>query len=323
MPIQFEIHPSIGVARLGTSDEFFVGPGPGVTPPASFRDSAKKLKKQAARFQVFRCDRDASGKLVSLPQLVGPAIGTVRWTVEVANRKAVAFRLTQPANRRNNASGNDAADAALIIKPAPQIVDGTTPDVTFKGLFRGLDVTLGRARFQTDGSLIFTGGSGVSGSRPATGQQPTHFADNDDWFDDTCEGPIRAEVKLADGSTQTAVAARVIVGPPDFAPDVQPWISLHDIAYQAAIDRGFLAAEAKPSFARFIRPFLVRARGFAWVNQRASGGHNPAAPGGFSDGRLAMLGNPSAPAASRNGILSRFRNPANPQIRHHRPCRGC
>ena len=315
MAIQFEIHPSIGVARLGTSDEFFLGPAPGVTPPASYRDAAKRLKKQAAHFQVFRCDRDAAGKLLSPPELITNAIGQIRWMVEVANRKAVAFKLTNPAARRNNASGNDAADAALIVKTTPLIVDDTTPDVKFAGDFRGLAVTLGRAIRQADGSLIFTGGSGISGKRPAAAgppPNPGHFADNDDWFDDTCEGPVRAEVKLADGSTHVALAARVVVGPPDFAPDVQPWVNLHDIAYQAAIDRAFLTAETEPSYVRFIRPFLLRAKDFPWVNQHSGQGHGGSAQGNFSDAKLAMLGNPAGPAVIRNGILGRFRNPATP-----------
>jgi hypothetical protein len=237
-------------------------------------------------------------------------MGAVRWTVEVANRKAVAFKLTGPAQRRNGASGNDLADAALIIKAVPRIVDETTPDVVLEGQFKGAPVVLGRAVHQKDGSLVFTGGKGISGSRPPSSGGPSHFADNDGWFDDTCDGPIRAEVTLRDGTTRTALAARVIVGPPDFAPDVQPWVTLHDIAYQAAIDRGFITAEPRPSFARFIRPFLIRSRGFAWVNQIGGSGHSAAAPGGFATARLEALGDPSEPPPDRRRILGRFRNPA-------------
>ena len=60
---EYEIHPAIGIARVGSSrldsDEgFFIGPEPGGSPPAHYRDSAGDLKRQAARFRVFACRRD-------------------------------------------------------------------------------------------------------------------------------------------------------------------------------------------------------------------------------------------------------------------------
>jgi hypothetical protein len=51
MPTFFEIHPSVGVARVGDStqpDGFNLAPEPGQAQPASFRD-ATGLKRQAAR----------------------------------------------------------------------------------------------------------------------------------------------------------------------------------------------------------------------------------------------------------------------------------
>src|SRR3954451_22084492 len=55
--VRAEIHPGIGVARLGDSiGEFFVGPEvtePAARPPGFYRDSSGALKRQAARFPVF------------------------------------------------------------------------------------------------------------------------------------------------------------------------------------------------------------------------------------------------------------------------------
>src|SRR4051812_44018601 len=59
--ITYEVHPAIGIARVGNSkqpDGYFPGPEPGEGPPASYRDAAGKLKRQAARFRMFRCERD-------------------------------------------------------------------------------------------------------------------------------------------------------------------------------------------------------------------------------------------------------------------------
>ena len=57
MTTEYEIHPAIGIARVGssrlTTDEgFFLGPEPGVSPPANYRDCEGNLKRQAAGFGI-------------------------------------------------------------------------------------------------------------------------------------------------------------------------------------------------------------------------------------------------------------------------------
>ena len=67
------------------------------------------------------------------------------------------------------------------------------------------------------------------------------FADNDGWFDDTAEGPVTATVRLkATGQTPEVSGARVVVGPPDFAPEIQNFVTAYDIVYQMALDKGLL-----------------------------------------------------------------------------------
>jgi hypothetical protein len=90
------IHPAIGVARVGDSDQFFIGPeSPGV--PGNwdsgtskfkpFKDSQGKIIRQAARFRVFQFD-DAGNPLKELTLADGVKI---EWRVHVANRKASFF----------------------------------------------------------------------------------------------------------------------------------------------------------------------------------------------------------------------------------------
>src|SRR4051794_17971128 len=88
-----EIHPAIGIARVGSSQEFFLGPEPGLALEKNRRDStpSKLLKRQAARFRVFSCTRDPQGKLVSFEELT-PDKATITWTVHLVNRKAAAPR---------------------------------------------------------------------------------------------------------------------------------------------------------------------------------------------------------------------------------------
>ena len=64
--VTFKIHPAIGIARLGNSpNEFFIGPeipGKYPKPKGGYKDSQRKVKRQAARFRIFGYDK--KGKVV-------------------------------------------------------------------------------------------------------------------------------------------------------------------------------------------------------------------------------------------------------------------
>ena len=83
------IHPSIGVARVGNSDQFYVGPeNPGIPgnwdPDAQkfkpFKDVQGKILRQAARFRIFQFD-DAGNPLKEITLADGVKI---EWRVHVA-----------------------------------------------------------------------------------------------------------------------------------------------------------------------------------------------------------------------------------------------
>src|SRR5262245_33056656 len=81
-----KIFPSIGIARLGNSDQFFIAPElPGVheTPFGGYKDAQCRIKRQAARFRVFGFD--AGG---NLQQEITSADAQISWTVQLANTKA-------------------------------------------------------------------------------------------------------------------------------------------------------------------------------------------------------------------------------------------
>jgi hypothetical protein len=55
------IHPAIGIARVGGSEEFIIGPEvPGQLRPApgpnGFKDESGQLLRQAARFRIYAYD---------------------------------------------------------------------------------------------------------------------------------------------------------------------------------------------------------------------------------------------------------------------------
>jgi L-lysine 6-oxidase len=106
--MRFEIHPAIGVARLGNSpDDFYLEPemtggrpivcnangepelheGKQV-PVEKFKDAKGLIKRQASRFRVFvYTDDSSSGREI----ILGKDVQSIEWTVHIANKKAVWY----------------------------------------------------------------------------------------------------------------------------------------------------------------------------------------------------------------------------------------
>ena len=64
--VEARIHPSIGIARVGNSEEYFIGPEipfPVAPPPGGYRDRAGRLRRQAARFRIY--GYDGKGRVVT------------------------------------------------------------------------------------------------------------------------------------------------------------------------------------------------------------------------------------------------------------------
>lgn len=268
MTTAYEVHPSIGIARVGVSDKFFIGPEPGGAPPVTYRDAAKNLLRQACRFRVYKCDRDDRGKLLSAEEVTA-ASARIVWTVELANRKAANKKFDEPGNRNAKHANRD----ELMIRPPAVTVDAQKPTAKFDtGTFLGVKVDLGEVQVESGGQLLVLGGHGKSGYVSTSGQpvKIEEFANNDLWYDDVSDGPIRASITLNGAPAAIeAKAAWIIVAPPDFAPEVQNFVTLYDVALQVAVDRGWLQAPQTPSFTRHIYPILSRAVGYQWVNEAA------------------------------------------------------
>jgi hypothetical protein len=280
MAKQYKIHPAIGIARLGASTEFYLGPDtPGVPadPGGSFRDStpAKKLKTQAAAFWVFEHDSGGPAE----PVLVEPGavlgnktVARVEWTVHLANKKAFWFQFdglvgskeittppgygygptpgswrnptpAAPADRRTQlvidfgprtvpAPGGAAAFTAATAGGYPVAGPGPLQNAAGPVAIDSLGTLTGRA----DGGLVVAPAPGASGSIGGVGIG--HYANNPGWFDNTSDGPVRAELVFTDGSRQPVDApAWVVVAPPDFAPVVTNVVTLYDALVDLAVRR--------------------------------------------------------------------------------------
>ncbi|MEV6205876.1 LodA/GoxA family CTQ-dependent oxidase [Kitasatospora sp. NPDC051914] len=321
--VRCEIHPTVGIARLGNSpDGFFVGPErPGVPPrpDGGFKDTAGRVKRQAARFRLYAYDRAGAvlGELTS-------ADAQISWTAELANAKGEWFEFVgrfhvSTANRRNREIG-PAARAGLVVRPGPRSVTGPSQDgrdARFDtGTFLDTPVPLGELRTDEDGRLLVLGGFGKSGTvRPS--RPISHFANNDFWFDDISDGPIGATVRLGgpQGRQVPVAPAWCLVAPPDFAPHTPSMITLYDVALEVARTSGGLPVPPEVSFTRDIYPILARPVGLAWVNEVARRRHGDPARNFLAPDRLARLSsNAAADAPLRRAVFRRLRAPGGTDV---------
>ena len=128
-----------------------------------------------------------------------------------------------------------------------------------------MPVTLGEVMTDADGRLVVLPGAG--GAYSAPGSPPlSGFADNSGWTDDTCDGPVRATVRIGERSLE-ADPAWVMCVPPNYAPGVASSIvTVYDAIESALVDAGVRAAP-DTVFERDVWPVFRRMSDLQWVNE--------------------------------------------------------
>lgn len=290
------VYPPLGCARLGSSDEHFLAPEvPGGGPPLGFdyKDDQGRVKRQAVRFRVYGFDGDNAVREFTADD---PDVASLEWTVHVANKKASWYeynnamdliriygndrpageRIAPVAAKRRN--GNIIGDERikLNIDPGKAAISGAGAGPTTltgrieMGANEAADVDLGALLTDEAGRLVFVPGNGRSES--LTRFNPIqNFSNNDEWFDDMCDGWVGATVTLTDGTRlEPASPGWVFTGPPDYAPEITPLITMYDLIEDVAIDAGWLPPVETPSFTRDIFPLLHRLGQLQWVSSSAA-----------------------------------------------------
>jgi len=269
--VEARVHPAIGVARIGNSDEFFIGPEvpwPSPAPEGGYRDSEGRLKRQAARFRIY--GYDANGNVIAELTSANAAIS---WTVHVANRKAAwydfdaaldlpeAVDLKSP---RRNAQIQGKDREKLVIDPGPRSISGpgAQPQPFDSGAFLGATVYLGELRTDPEGRLIFVGGLGRSSS--PIGYALTTFANNAGWHDDTSDGPVCATVRIGERSIPVD-SGWVVTAPPNYSPDLVTPQTMYDVIFDT-LSGSVIPAPGQPSFTQDILPLLRQCVDAQWVN---------------------------------------------------------
>ncbi len=363
----YRIHPAIGVARLGNADPstFYIGPeAPGYGPLGSapgtvvppYKDSGN-VKPMGVRFRIFEY-ATVNGRLVPVGEvnLDTPGVANITWTVHLANKKASFYQFGGPAGESSapgplrNASvvnrsslENDYGPRSIAGRSqAPvEFAPGDPSQVSCVVDASGNAVIpyLGQILTDSEGRLIVLGGKGTSASNlsppPDLGAS---YANNDNWFDDTSDGPVTAVVTINDGGTLVDVpvdakgGAWVLCTPPDFAPPIQGAVSAYQLLFDLAVrsipippenglyDDGQPLADIRrfkadftagasaelptsvPDFATYIQPVLLAGYNYWWVDGLVTQKHNSLVDPSLAD--------PSAASAkNRQGVLVYLRPP--------------
>lgn len=319
----YAIYPPIGIARIGNApDDYFYGPevpGEVPDPPGGFKDADGRIKRQAVRFRVYGLT--TTGEVV---QEITAADAEITWRVHVANRKGKWYkfenamdlgRLAKTAGLRNpQVTGSERG--RLLIDPGTRSISGIEQqgDLNFQlnGEFLGVPVFLGELRTDVQGRLVVLGGLGAS--RSVSGEQATTFANNDGWFDDTCDGTVRAIVRIGERQFE-ANPAVVAVVPPNYGQGLYGVVTMYDVVYDLFCRDSrwtHFQAPVRPDFWLHIFPIFARLVCTQWLNSgfHLLFGYN--SPCDFTaKSLLSRLADPSdGERPLRRRVFDWFRNPA-------------
>ena len=321
--VRYVVYPGLGIARVGNAPaDYFIGPeAPGelAKPDGGFKDSAGRIKRQAARFRVYGVDK--AGRAV---REITADEGEIVWRVHLANRKAAWYQFLNAMDLGpkyaktaplRNATLTGKERRQLVINPGPRSITGR--DVRGKayqfdtGKFMGEKVALGELRTDEAGRLLVLGGFGKSAS--TAGKPATTFANNDGWHDDTSDGPVRATVRVG-GKEFEAEPAMVAVTPPNYGQGLYGPVTLYDVVYDLFCRDPKFATKAptRPSFWRHIFPIFQRLADNSWVNDGVNFLFGVGSPSDLTaPDLLAQLSSPAAEFGPlRTSYFNWFRDPA-------------
>ncbi len=252
-----------------------------------FKDASGRILRQAARFRVFVYDdRSPDGRELLIGdqvdivnrkngQLLTYRIDDIQWTVYLANKKANWYEFKQTEGEhgytadhplRNTDITNSEERQRLIIDPGPRSVSFTGAQravfdknsvgpTSFPPELVPHSITeLGELRCTQQAKanrLLVLGGFGNSGSMLDGFGNPKieEYANNDGWFDDTSDGPVKAQffgtLLAVDGNKVPADKPKlapaaidpawVIVGYPRYVPQALDIVTMDDLVFDIAV----------------------------------------------------------------------------------------
>ncbi|MBE0366938.1 CTQ-dependent lysine 6-oxidase LodA [Pseudoalteromonas aurantia] len=344
--MNYSLHPSVGVARLGNSEgQFYLAPdqigglpfeadewGNKIDSPVNqFKDQEGRIRRQGQPFKIIDEDNNEL-------TLASDNVKAVTWTVHIANKKAAWYEFNELqgnllfgeensySNRRTpwrNASETNRR--SLIIDPGPRTITGANAKAIFDEASasnnypvsfppkpcQGTEIkSLGNIITDNEGRLVVIGGYGNAG-----GNEPLEsYGGADSWHDDIADGTVYCTITFNDGQ-ELKLSAWVIVGSPDFAPEIVNISNLSDTMFDVAIREQNLCAEMysngefQPSYQanyyRDIEPIIQRISRYQWVS-------NVQSMSAFVSNIFDFKDNTEENQANRSAYFNYFRKPVNP-----------
>ena len=330
------IFPAIGICRVGGSRQWFYAPEiPGLPPEDNdhYKDGTSLIKKQVQRFRIYAYDKNNNviGEITSNE-------ADITWGTHLANTKAAWYEFYNPLDngelappipgkkRNRQVKSKQQRERELVVNPGLVEITGANTNAAGKEnqyqcmdeFMQSQQIKLGHLQTDHKGRLLVFPGDGISIS--PTGQKITSFADNDEWIDDWCDGPVFARVRLkSDGKTLEAEHAWVASAGPNFAPEITPIVTLHDLIEGLNIKQGWTERPNTVSFRRHIYPILQRLDMMRWVSEAALLRQGWVDIGSInSEETLQTLAdNSRASHSARNRIFTKIRTPAHLRNSNH------
>ncbi len=188
---------------------------------------------------------------------------------------------------RNEEIVGDTARQALIVDPGPRTVSRSNRFAAFDAasvpsgypahfppdnvLYGTPVTTLGNLVVDDKGRVIVLGGFGDAG-----GNEPLiSYGGSSTWNDDISDGPVYCTITYSDGTPAVSLQAWVIVGSPDFAPEIVNISTLSDTMFDVGVRYFALVPEMysgngwnysfRANYQRDILPIMKRMGQYQWV----------------------------------------------------------
>lgn len=272
----------------------------------NFKDKAGRVRRQGQVFKVF----DADGNELTL---ASDNVKSIEWTVHLANKKAAWYNFSELngnllygeensyENRNIGWRNPDVPDDKrqdLITDLGPRTVSGALQQAEFnidsipdnyytknayidrrdnifppKHVKQGEEFKgLGTLRTDSEGRLIVLGGYGRTGGNTDL----EGYGGGNDWFDDISDGSVTCTITTTENGKETSetTTAWIVVGSPDFAPEIVNISNLNDTFFDVGVrnfglvpamyDDGF-KSDYQANFDRDILPIIQRISQYQWV----------------------------------------------------------
>ena len=323
---KYRIYPPIGIARVGDSPDYYLGPeAPQLNflPPQEpgtdiYRDEKGRIKRMGAGVRIYEFENGVAIREITLDE---NDVESIEWDVHLVNSKAAYGSLNPGIDLKDLTIDSSTSDPKKPGQRRPVAIAGRNKGKQpLTGLLKAsappTEVKLGDILTDPQGRLIVLGGHGKAGTWLA--DNPPSSIHNAGWWDDTSDGKVRARIRLK-GSDEVfhTESAWVLVGPPDYAHAVEAIVTLYDLVLDRCRQFVFEGGIPVVSFTKHIYPVLRRTAFMRWTSSAGNLGHGANRPQLEPETMFRHMHTKGGPEAAqarqvRKYVFARLKEPGNP-----------